>query len=157
MRFQVFEFIRREDSFRVDLSLFSDTILMLGKNKQIHIAEHLFCELRKEGLHPDTRVYTEMIGMYLNVGNVDKAMDLYMQMKDSGCNPDILTLTILLRNLDKAGEEELACAVRKDCEIYVEEPEKFLEEVAKTYVSILQAVIQIYILNYFDTGIHTII
>lgn len=130
---QVFEFMRKEDSFRLDVSLYGDVIRMLGRNRLIEIAEQIFSKLKQEGLLPDTRVYTEMIGAYLKVGMVEKAMDLYNQMKDSGCNPDRLTLIILLRNLDKVGEGDLACAVRKDCEKYIDYPEKFLEEVDKTY------------------------
>nr|UPT49435.1 pentatricopeptide repeat protein AaPPR468 [Agave angustifolia] len=129
----VFDFMRKEDSFRLDLSLYSDMILMLGKNELIEMAEQLFGELKKEGSQPDTRVYTEMIGVYLKVGMVEKAMDMYKMMKDSGCNPDRLTLTILIRNLDKAGEDDLACAVRKDCEKYIDYPERFLEELDKAY------------------------
>ncbi|ONK57940.1 uncharacterized protein A4U43_C09F5840 [Asparagus officinalis] len=119
---QVFDFMRNEDTFRLDLSLYGDMILMLGKNKLIEIAEKLLSELKKEGLQPDTRIYNEMIGAYLKVGMIDKAMNTYKIMKDSGCNPDRLTLTILIRNLDKAGEEELASFVKKDCNHINKEP-----------------------------------
>lgn len=130
---QVFEFMRKEDTFRLDMSLYGNIILMLGKNELIEMAEKLFTELKKECLQPDTRVYTEMLGVYLRVGQVEKAMDLYEQMKDSGCKPDRLTLTILLKNLDRAGEDDLARAVREDCEKYIEDPDKFLEEINKSY------------------------
>lgn len=130
---KVFAFIQKEVWYKPDLSLYSDVILMLGKNKLIDIAEQLFSKLKEEGLQPDTAVYTEMIGAYLQVGMVDKGMDTYRLMKESGCNPDKLTLTILIRNLEKAGEQDLASAVRKDCEKYVEYPERFLEEVNRTY------------------------
>lgn len=122
--------------YKPDLSLHSDMILMLGKNKQIAMAEELFCELKKEGLDPDTRVYTEMIGVYLQVGMIDKAMMTYETMKVSGCTPHKLTFTILIRNLENAGEEELVAAVRRDCIQYVEFPERFLEEVYQKHVRI---------------------
>lgn len=109
-------------------------IQMLGKNELITSAEELFCELKKEGLEPDTRAYTEMIGAYLQVGMIDKAMETYGAMKSSGCAPDKLTLTILIRNLDNAGEEELAATVRRECAQYVDYPEKFLETVARRHV-----------------------
>ncbi|ESR56135.1 hypothetical protein CICLE_v10021852mg [Citrus x clementina] len=126
---KVFNFVRKEVWYKPDLSLYSDMILMLGKNKQIATAEELFCEIKKEGLDPDTRVYTEMIGVYLQVGMIDKAMETYETMKASGCTPHKLTFTILIRNLENAGEEELVAAVRRDCIQYVEFPKKFLEEV----------------------------
>ncbi|KAJ9701647.1 hypothetical protein PVL29_006842 [Vitis rotundifolia] len=131
---KVFEFIRKEVWYKPDLSLYSDMIMMLGKRKLIEMAEGLFSELKKEGLEPDTRVYTEMIGAYLQVGMTEKAMEMYGLMKASGCVPDKLTLTILIRNLENAGEEELAAGVKKECEEYVDYPKKFLEEIEKKYV-----------------------
>lgn len=110
-------------------------IFMLGKNKLIGLAEELFSELQKEGLQPDTRAYTEMIGAFLQVDMVEKAMDVYKSMKELGCSPDKLTLTILIRNLEKVGLEDLASDVRKDCAEYMDFPEKFLKEVDKKFVS----------------------
>ncbi|KAI3885532.1 hypothetical protein MKW92_009733 [Papaver armeniacum] len=132
---KVFGFVRKELWYKPDLSLYSDLIYMFGKNKLIEKAEELFLELQREGLKPNTRTYTEMIGAFIQVDMIEKAMSLYASMKESGCTPDKLTLTILIRNLEKAGEEELASTVKKDCEEYVENPEEFLIEVAKNYVS----------------------
>lgn len=122
--------------YKPDLSLHSDMIVMFGKKKMIETAEQLFSEIEKEGIKPDTRAYTEMIGAFLRVGMVEKAMDLYKSMKEEGCNPDKLTLVILIRNLEKAGAQDLACSVRRDCEKYIDEPEKFLSEVYTKFVSI---------------------
>lgn len=130
---KVFNFVRKEVWYQPDLSLYCDMILMLGKNKLIEIAEELFLELQKEGLKPDTRAYTEMIGAFLQVGMADKAMETYNCMKDSGCDPDKLTLTVMIRNLEKAGEEELASAVKKDCASYMDFPDRFLNEVKKKH------------------------
>jgi chitinase len=112
-------------------------ILMAGKKKLIAVAQDLFVQLKDEGLEPDTRTYTEMIGALLQVDMLEEAMNLYRTMKESGCNPDKLTLTILIRNLEKLGRSDLAFGVRIDCEEFLDFPEKFLEEVNKTYVSML--------------------
>lgn len=128
---KVFDFVKKE--YPPDLSLYYDMILLLGKNKLIQKAEELFDELKKEGLQPDVRAYTELIGAYFQVDMVDKAMETYSEMKASGCTPDKLTLMIMVRNLEKAGKEELAASVKKDFEEYVDEPEKFLEEVERKY------------------------
>ncbi|KAI0496255.1 hypothetical protein KFK09_022569 [Dendrobium nobile] len=130
---QVFTFIKKEAWYKPDLSLYSDMIMMMGKNKLIENAENLFVEIEKEGVLPDTRAFTEIIGAFLQVGNVDKAMHMYNLMKNSGCNPDKLTFTILVRNLEKAGEEDLAISVRRDCKQYIDSPEKFLQELDKEY------------------------
>lgn len=126
--------MRNEAWYTPDILLYSDMILMLGKNKRITKAEELFCELKKEGLEPDTRAYTEMVGCYLKVGMIEKAMETYQSMKASGCFPDKLTFTILIRSLQKAGEKELAAIVRKECAQYVEYPEKFLQELDQKQV-----------------------
>lgn len=129
---KVFEFVRKEVWYTPDLSLYSGMILLLGKKKLIEKAEELFSELKK-GLQPDTRTYTEMIGAYLHVGKTEKAMETYALMKASGCTPDELTFTIMIRNLEKAGEDDLATTVKKECVDYVDSPKKFLEQVERKY------------------------
>lgn len=129
--------MRKEEWYRPDLSLYCGMIFVMGKNKLIGIAEALFSELLKEGLEPDTRAYTEMIGAFLQVGMVENAMETYRLMKESGREPDKLTLTILIRNLEKAGEEELASSVMKDSAKYVDFPNRFTKEVKKKHVRIL--------------------
>lgn len=129
---KVFEYAQKEGWYRPDISLYSDMILMLGKSKMIEGAEKIFTEIKKEGL-TDTRAYTEMIGAFLQVGMVDKAMETYGSMKASGCAPDKLTFTILIKNLEKAGEEDLAMTVKQDCAEYIDSPERFLEEIGKKY------------------------
>ncbi|XP_057958004.1 pentatricopeptide repeat-containing protein At1g62350-like isoform X2 [Malania oleifera] len=131
---KVFEFVRKEVWYKPDLYLYCDMIQMLGKNKLIEKAEELFFELKKEGLEPNTRAYTEMIGAFLQVGMVENAMETYGLMKASGCIPDELTLTILIRNLEKARLDDLAASVKKECVDYVDSPEKFLKEVSSKYV-----------------------
>ncbi|KAJ0716799.1 putative tetratricopeptide-like helical domain superfamily, protein THYLAKOID ASSEMBLY 8 [Helianthus annuus] len=110
-------------------------MLMFGKKKLIDKVEKLFFDLIEEGLKPDTRAYTELIGAYLKVDMIDKAMETYESMKASGCVPDELTLTIMIRNLESAGRDDLAAVVKNDCVEYLDSPKKFLKEVARRYVS----------------------
>ncbi|GER38636.1 pentatricopeptide repeat-containing protein [Striga asiatica] len=107
--------------------------MMLGKNKMIEMVEKLFFELRKEGLEPDARTYTELIGVYFKVEKVEKAMETYELMKSSGHMPDKLTLTILIRNLEKAGEEALSEKIKKECADYFDKPDRFLKEVERKF------------------------
>ncbi|KAJ8755391.1 hypothetical protein K2173_019189 [Erythroxylum novogranatense] len=126
---KVFELVQKEEWYEPELSLYHNMIEMLGKNKMIEMAEEFFYKLEKEGLKPDTRAFTEMIGAYLQVVMIDKAMQTYARMKESGCSPDKLTFTILIRNLEDAGEEELASSVKEECGEYMEYPQQFIEEV----------------------------
>lgn len=128
---KVFNFVRKETWYVPDLSLFNDMILMLGKRKMIEVVEKLLLELKNEGLEPDARTYTELIGAYFKVEMVDKAMETYEQLKALGHVPDKLTLTILIRNLEKAGEEALSQTIKKECAEYFDYPNKFLEEVER--------------------------
>ncbi|KAK6118626.1 hypothetical protein DH2020_047618 [Rehmannia glutinosa] len=136
---KVFNFVRKELWYVPDLSLFNDMMVMLGKNKMIEMVEQLFLELRNEGLQPDARTYTELIGAYFKVEMVKKAMETYELMKASGYVPDKLTLTILIRNLEKAGEEALSKSIKKECAEYFDYPDKFLEEVERTFKAPSQA------------------
>lgn len=130
---KVFEFLRKEVWYKPDVSLYSDMILMLGKKKLIREAEEIFSELKKEGLVADTRAYTELIGAYVQVDMLEKAMETYEFMKASGCVPDKLTLIILIRNLGIAGKGELAAQVKKECYKYLDSPKKFLREAERTF------------------------
>ncbi|CAN6448804.1 unnamed protein product [Victoria cruziana] len=132
----VFDFLRKEAWYRPDLSLYSDMLFMLGRNKLVEMAEVLFTELKSEGLRPDTRAYAEMIGAFLQAGMVKKAMESYNFMKEEGCEPDELTLTILIRNLEKMGEKQLALDMKKESAHYMDFPQKFLKKVEREYIPI---------------------
>lgn len=132
---KVFEFIISEEVGydTLLLPLYSDTILLLGRNKMVEKAEEVFNQVVDKGLKPDTRLFTEMIGVYLQVGNTEKAMDIYRSMKASGCSPDELTFTILIRNLMKNGEHELAETLKKESLDYVNAPDKFVQKVQQKH------------------------
>lgn len=89
-------------------------ILLLGKNKIVGKAEEMFDLVVEKGLKPDTRLLNEMIGVYLQVGNKEKAMEVFGCMKGSGsgCLPD--ELTILIRSLMKNEEHELVESLKKE-------------------------------------------
>ncbi|KAH9620164.1 hypothetical protein KSS87_012530 [Heliosperma pusillum] len=130
---QVFEFAKTESWYTPDVSLYYDMIMFLGKNKLIEKAVELFEEMKNEGLKPDTRAFTELIGAYFHVSMVEKAMETYNEMKSSGCIPDKLTLMIMVRNLEKAGRDDLSASVKRDFEEYVDDAEEFLEDVERKY------------------------
>ncbi|CAJ2661049.1 unnamed protein product [Trifolium pratense] len=133
---KVLEFIINDEEAGYDellLPLYSDTILLLGKNKMIEMAEEMFNRVVEKGLKPDTRLFNEMIGAYLQVDNTEKAMNLYRSMKDSGCLPDELTFTILIKNLLKNGEHELVETLKKESFDYVNEHDKFVQRVQQKH------------------------
>ena len=134
---QVFHFIREELGHDTLLQLYADMILLLGRNKRIDMAEELFSEALEKGLKPDTRLCSEMIGAYLQLGMADKAMQIYASMKeDWACSssPDKFTFTILIRYLQKNGQHELAETLKQDCLHYVDSPDKFLQQLQQKQV-----------------------
>ncbi|PWA34920.1 pentatricopeptide repeat protein [Artemisia annua] len=91
-----------------DHSLYVDLMLMFGKKKLIGKVKQLFSSLMKEGLKQDTRAYTELIGAYLKVDIIKNEIETYELIKASSCIPDELILTIMIRNLENAGRDDLA-------------------------------------------------
>jgi len=111
-------------------------IMTMARNKLIDKAEELFSQLKEEGLDPDTRVCTELLGAYTRAGMIEKAMEIYEMMKmQSGCQPNELTFTILLNSLERVEERVLANAVRRDVFEYLDDPTKILNNVANTVVT----------------------
>ncbi|CAH9080541.1 unnamed protein product [Cuscuta europaea] len=127
---KVFNHARKEVWYVPDLSMYNDMLLLLGKNKLIEMVELLFHELKKEGLKPNTRTYTEVMGAYFKVGMVEKGIETYELLKESGCVPDKLALQIMLRNLKDTKLEE---RLKRECEEYLDFPQKFLEESQRKY------------------------
>ncbi|KGN53003.1 hypothetical protein Csa_015115 [Cucumis sativus] len=124
---QVFKFMQNEEWFEPDLRLYHGMIMLMGKNKMIEMAEEVFHKLRKDGLEPDTRAFNEMMGAYLQVDMIERAVETYRLMIASGCTPDELTFKILIKNLEKF-REEFAVVVKKDCNEYLDNPQKFFND-----------------------------
>lgn len=120
--------MQKEEWYEPDIRLYHGMIMMMGKNKMIEMAEKVFHELKKDGLEADTRAFNEMMGAYLQVDMVERAVETYELMKASGCIPDKLTFKILIKNLEKF-REEFAVVVKKECNEYLDSPEKFLNDV----------------------------
>ncbi|CAJ1955501.1 unnamed protein product [Sphenostylis stenocarpa] len=104
-------------------------IMLLGRNKKIDMAEELFSQVLEKGLKPDSRMCGEMIGVYLQVGMTEKAMEIYGSMKKWGCSPDKFTFTVLITNLERNGQhQQLLESLKQDCLDHVEFPDKFLKQ-----------------------------
>ncbi|XP_068644541.1 pentatricopeptide repeat-containing protein At1g62350-like [Aristolochia californica] len=120
---KVFEHARKETWYKPDIVLFYDMIYMLARNELVEEAEFYFIQLQLEGLQPDWRVFTEMIGAYMEVGMVDKSMEMYTSMKELGCKPSELTYKILINNLVRFGRDDLVELVKKEVDENLDEPD----------------------------------
>ncbi|KAK7295111.1 hypothetical protein RJT34_18015 [Clitoria ternatea] len=112
----VFKYIREELELGYArlVQVYADMIEVLGRNKMREMAEELFGEVV-----PDTRMCSEMIGVYLKLGMTEKAMHIYGSMKEWGCAPDKFTFTILITSLQKTGQQELAEILKQDVNRWV--------------------------------------
>lgn len=133
---QVFKAVRKEMWYRPNLSLHADMIMMLGRNKRVEEIESVLLELQKEGLRPDTRVCTEIIGAFINVGMVQNAMDTFELMKQTECHPDKSTFTVLIEGLQRLGEVDLSTSVREQCVQYLDEPLEIFEDVSQEVMAL---------------------
>ncbi|GJU18426.1 pentatricopeptide repeat-containing protein [Tanacetum coccineum] len=129
--------MRKDAWYEPDHSLYADLMLISGKKKLINRVEKLFAELKSEGLELDIRAYTELIGAYLKVEMIDKAIETYELMKASGCVPDELTLMIMIRNLESAGRDDLTVIIKNDCVKYLDSPKKFLNQSPVEFIDAL--------------------
>lgn len=122
---KIFDLVRKEVWYKPDIYLYADMIMTMARNKLIDKAEELFSQLKEEGLDPDTRVCTELLGAYTHAGMIEKAMEVYEMMKmQSGCKPNELTFTILLNTLERVEERVLANIVRRDAVEYLKDPDR---------------------------------
>lgn len=133
---EVFKAVRKEMWYRPNLSLHADMIMMLGRNNRIEGVEAVLLEMQKEGLRPDTRVCTEIIGAFINVGMVQNAMETFELMKQTECHPDKSTFTVLIEGLQRLGEVDLATAVREQSVQYVDEPLEIFEDVPQEVMAL---------------------
>eukprot|EP00249_Psilotum_nudum_P006162 c19501_g1_i1 orf=277-1125(+) len=111
---RVFDLVRKEIWYKPDVILYADMIATLGRNHLIEEVETLFNASKEEGLQSHSRLYTEVVGAYFQSGMPLKAMEVYENLKMSGCSPIELTYTILIKGLERNGLFDLAAAIRKE-------------------------------------------
>lgn len=119
---QIFDVVRKEIWYKPDVVLYVDMINTLGRNNLIEDVEKLTIFSREEGIQPDSRFYTAVIGANLRSGKIPKAMEVYDEMKKNGCFPSELTYGILLKGLHDSGEVDLAIALEAEYEAAIKYP-----------------------------------
>ncbi|KAJ6828696.1 putative pentatricopeptide repeat-containing protein [Iris pallida] len=125
---QVFEEVRKEDWYKPQLSIYTDMITVLARNKLIDKVEQICSYLKMERLEPDTEGYNSLLGTLLEFGFNHTAMDCFRLMKLWECEPEESTYRILINGLESNGEMDLSTAVRHEAEEYFGGQLGFLEE-----------------------------
>ena len=70
----------------------------LARRKQLTKAEQCFQRAKKAGLF-DVHTYTNMINVYVRVGQVDRALEIFRDMSLNRLKPNIVTYTTMLKGL----------------------------------------------------------
>ncbi|KMZ58971.1 hypothetical protein ZOSMA_71G00450 [Zostera marina] len=99
----------------VPLDIFTVNTLIDGmcRNGQIASALEFFREQYSSNIHFSGYVitYNILIGAFLKVQNIGKAMNLYDEMRMRGHKPNIITYTIMVSGLSADGCVEKACSM----------------------------------------------
>ena len=82
----------------------------------MRVAMSLLETMRRTGLRPDVRTYTTLMQGWIELKNMDRAMDLFKQMKRKrDTRPDIVTYTLLISGWSREmGRLDMAEKVMQD-------------------------------------------
>eukprot|EP01018_Ginkgo_biloba_P007469 Gb_18843 [translate_table: standard] len=129
---RVFEAVRKEVWYKSDFSLYFQMIKVLKRNNLFHKIEPIFSELKKEeSLEADTKAFTHLQSIFLQMGMAQNAVETYQLMKQSGCKMDEYAFTFLIKGLQRLGEPDLAEAVKKEYAQFLDECKVLLEDIAE--------------------------
>lgn len=123
---QVFKMVRKEEWYKPDVFLYREMIDTLGKNSLIEDVEQLFQEMQEEGITPTAMILTELMGAYIRNDNMDRAYEVYEQIRQGEDKPEYIMYEILCRGLKKAGDFERLKIVMEHCaEAFPDSPPPF--------------------------------
>lgn len=125
---RVFDVVRKEVWYKPDLFLYAAMIRTLKRSNLIEKIKPLFAELEKECLLPDTRAFTHLLSTFLRVGLPQNAIETYYLMKQSGCKMEEYTFKVLINGLQSLGELDLAVAISKEYNQFLDGYMGFLED-----------------------------
>ncbi|XAR73081.1 hypothetical protein NMG60_11019944 [Bertholletia excelsa] len=126
---KVFAEIQNEDWYKPQVSLYSETISVLGINGLHENIEQLFAEMKmKTSREHDADSFNKLLENLMNFNMAGLAMECYYLMKSLGCEPDKLSFRILISGLESRGEVGLASAVRQEAGKYYGKSLEFLED-----------------------------
>ncbi|KAI5076045.1 hypothetical protein GOP47_0008110 [Adiantum capillus-veneris] len=110
----VFDVVRKEFWYKPEEGLLADLISTLARNKRVEDVEKLFVLASTEGMQPSMGLYTDVLSAHVGQGNLQKALDVYDELRKAGyapCNP---ALGILRKALEANGDHELAATLVKE-------------------------------------------
>eukprot|EP00210_Caulerpa_lentillifera_P003363 g3207.t1 len=104
-----------------DIVCYNTVIDGISKDKKLSIEEMLTLsskivdDMTKEGTCPNTRTYSVMINVALRANNLEKAIQLFEQMKKAGINANIFTYGTMIKAYEKLGDPSKPDEYLKRC------------------------------------------
>lgn len=87
---------------------FNSLLSRLCNDSNMAVAVNIFEEMLNLGLHPDCFCYTNMIGGYLRIGEMDKAFSFLAKMLKVGMKVSVAAYTMLIDCYGKSGDVDEA-------------------------------------------------
>lgn len=82
--------------------------------------------MQEEGITPTAMILTELMGAYIRNDNIDRAYEVYEQIRQGEDKPEYIMYEILCRGLKKAGDFERLKIVMEHCaEAFPDSPPPF--------------------------------
>ncbi|KAK6149147.1 hypothetical protein DH2020_016672 [Rehmannia glutinosa] len=111
-----------------NLAAFNGLLSALCKSKNIRKAQEIFDAMKNE-FCSDSKTYSILLEGWGRAPNLPKAREMFKEMVDSGCNPDIVTYGIMVDILCKAGRTDEAVEVINEMEFSGCQPTSFIYSV----------------------------
>ncbi|MCO5569870.1 hypothetical protein L7F22_023584 [Adiantum nelumboides] len=110
----VFDVVRKEFWYKPEDGLLADLVSTLAQNKRIEDVEKLYALASTDSVQPSMALYTDVLSAHVGAGNLQKALDVYDELRKAGyapCNP---ALGLLRKALEKNGDHELVATLVKE-------------------------------------------
>lgn len=111
-----------------NLAAFNGLLSALCKSKNVRKAQEIFDNM-KERFVPESKTYSILIEGWGRDPNLPKAREIFREMVDMGCNPDVVTYGIMVDILCKAGRVDEAVEIVKDMDAKGCRPTSFIYSV----------------------------
>ncbi|KAI9259525.1 hypothetical protein BDA99DRAFT_513483 [Phascolomyces articulosus] len=94
--FQIFEFIQRDPTLKVNDVILNTMIDGLVINKELEAAKILYRQMLDSHIRPDMVTYNTLLKGFIRVADYPAALDVISDMYKYKCEPDTVTFTTLL-------------------------------------------------------------
>ncbi|XP_021896372.1 pentatricopeptide repeat-containing protein At1g77360, mitochondrial [Carica papaya] len=108
-----------------NLAAFNGLLSALCKSKNVRKAQEIFDSMKVQ-FTPDSKTYSILLEGWGKDPNLPKAREIFREMIDVGCNPDIVTYAIMVDVLCKAGRVDEAVGIVKSMDSRDCKPTSFI-------------------------------